>query len=486
MAYSIGIDIGSTWTKGALFEHVDNELILRQRASHPTTVHDLSEGFAAVLGPLTAGAPESVLRAQLRSGELALSYSSSAKGGLAVAAVGLVPDITLETAKLAAYSAGAKLTQVLSYRLTPSDIRQLELSPPDILLFAGGTDGGNTDYVLANARALAKSSLTCSMVYAGNRDVSDEVSALLVPKGVVIVENLLPSLDAPNPEPAREALRTIFLQRIVKGKGLDRVVEIAGCEPAPTPYAMFEFTKAIREHVAGWGEFILLDIGGATTDVYSAHRESPCSGTVVRGLPEPDVKRTVEGDLGMRVSAKSTWAGGRASFAGLFDSDKGVADLSAYVEKVSADPNHLAVCDAEERFDSALAGFCLAEACTRHAGRSHEVSTPEGLVQLQVGRDLRHVKKAIGSGGWLAQAESFDPSSWFRQRAFDARGRAVLLPSQVNYFRDAQYLFPLLANVARQHPAAAARAAIRSMNQLQSGSPDGTHQSLPVFTDLCV
>ena len=88
--------------------------------------------------------------------------SSSAKGGLAVAALGLVPEITLEVAKLAACSAGAKLTQVLSYRLNGADIRALEQNPPDILLFAGGTDGGNTDYLLRNAQALARSSLRCA------------------------------------------------------------------------------------------------------------------------------------------------------------------------------------------------------------------------------------------------------------------------------------------------------------------------------------
>lgn len=189
--------------------------------------------------------------------------------------MGLVPETTLETAKLVAYSAGAKLSQVLSYRLTSSDIRALEQSPPDILLFAGGTDGGNSEYVLANAKALGESRLSCSMVYAGNRSVWDEVSALLANKDFCAVENLLPTLEASNPEPVREALRAIFLRRIVKGKGLDKVIGMAGSDPVPTPYAMYEFSRAIREHVPGWQDFIAVDIGGATTDVYSAHRESP-------------------------------------------------------------------------------------------------------------------------------------------------------------------------------------------------------------------
>jgi uncharacterized protein (TIGR01319 family) len=481
MAPCIAIDIGSTWTKGALFAWADGELVPRRRAAHPTTVHDLAEGFAAVLQALLPEHARGQVTELLARGDIALDYSSSAKGGLAVAALGLVPDITLESAKTAAYSAGAKLTQVLAYRLTGADLRALEAAPPDILLFAGGTDGGNTEYLLANAKALARSSLSCAMVYAGNRSVRDEVCALLAPKGVIAVDNLLPALDSPHPEPAREALRALFLERIVKGKGLDRVVDIAGAQPSPTPYAMFEFAKTIREHVPGWEEFVLLDIGGATTDVYSAHHEMPAAGVVLRGLPEPDVKRTVEGDLGMRVSAGATLAAGQRVFSDWLGADSSaLAALQRHVAHIGGSPGHVATQAEEQELDRLLAGFCLSEACSRHAGRSHEVSTPDGLVQLQVGRDLREVTKVVGSGGWLARADTFDPSPWLRARALDERGRSVLLPARVRYFRDADYLFPLLANVARRHPAAAARAAIRALVFTTPIDSHGTSQPPPV------
>lgn len=481
MASCLAIDIGSTWTKGALFDWCDGELQLERRAAHPTTVHDLGEGFAAVLQGLLPGVAPAELARRAARGELSIDYSSSAKGGLAVAALGLVPEITLEVAKLAACSAGAKLTQVLSYRLNGADIRALEQDPPDILLFAGGTDGGNTDYLLRNAQALARSSLRCAMVYAGNRAVRDEVCALLADRDLVAVDNLLPALDAPQPEPAREALRRLFLQRIVRGKGLDRVVDLVGAEPAPTPYAMLEFARAIAATVPGWEEFILLDIGGATTDVYSAHREAQASGVVQRGLPEPGVKRTVEGDLGMRVSAATTLAAARPVLAGQLGID--IAPMERHVRQVAALPQHLPGEDDEgQRLDALLAGFCLAEACTRHAGRSQEVSTPDGLVQLQLGRDLRGVRRVIGSGGWLAQAGGFDPTPWLRLRPLDERGRHVLLPARVDYFRDTGYLFPLLANVARRHPAAAARAGVRAL-QTTAGRPESLTSPLTHGTE---
>ena len=476
----LAIDIGSTWTKGALFGWQGGELLLQARAAHPTTVHDLAEGFAAVLHALLPGIPPAELQRRVAQGELAIDYSSSAKGGLAVAALGLVPEVTLEVAKLAACSAGAKLTQVLSYRLNGADIRALEANPPDILLFAGGTDGGNTEVVLRNAQALARSSLRCAMVYAGNRAVRDEVCALLAGRDLTAVDNLLPALDRPTPEPAREALRQLFLQRIVSGKGLDRVVDLAGVPPLPTPYAMLEYARTIAETVPGWEEFMLLDIGGATTDVYSSHREAAAAGVVVRGLPEPGLKRTVEGDLGLRVSAAATLATGRTMLSSALGID--ITELERHVQQVSAAPQHLPGDDeAGQRLDALLAGYCLAEGCARHAGRSHEVSTPDGLVQLQTGRDLRGVRRVIGSGGWLAQAAGFDPSPWLRLRPLDERGRSVLLPRRVDYFRDTGYLFPLLANVARRHPAAAARAGVRALASPTPSSPlHGTEQPPPV------
>ena len=460
---TVSIDIGSTWTTGAAFKLVDSELILLRRTARPTSVNNLAEAFFQVLGHLAdhTDAAECV-----RKGDIHLNYSSSAKGGLAVAALGLVPEITLETAKVAAYSAGAKLTRVLSYRLTRADIVALEQDSPDILLFAGGTDGGNCDYVLANASALAQSTLDCSIVYAGNRAARDEVSALLASKDFIAVDNVLPEMDTPNPEHARDAMRAIFLSRIVKGKGLDTIIERTGIDPLPTPYAMYEFAKQIRLHVPSWQEFILLDVGGATTDVYSAHRESPSSGTVLRGLPEPDVKRTVEGDLGMRVSAPAVADSGKVLVAAALDNNcQRIADFAVYVEQISRASEHLPDDVQGRAFDAVLAGACVANACARHAGRRHDVATADGLVKVQIGRDLTQVPRVIGSGGWLSRVDTFDPRSWLAQMSIDAKGKEILVPSRIDYYRDHDYLFPLLANVAQDMPEAAARAAVRALVQ---------------------
>lgn len=459
---TVSVDIGSTWTKAALFEiEGDNNLRLLNQAVTPTTTHHLAEGFFTCLHHLLEVANA---RPLLRRGDVTLKYSSSAKGGLAVAAMGLVPAITLEAAKVTAHSAGAKIAQYYAYTLTPYDIRELEASPPDILLFAGGTDGGETRYGLNNARLLATSELDCAIVYAGNRDIQYEVQQLLAHKQLTVVDNILPELDSPNPLPARQAICDIFLSRIVKGKGLDVIVDETGETPMPTPWTVFELVKLMSQHDDAWQSFMLIDMGGATTDVYSACANTLSPDTVLHGLPEPFVKRTVEGDLGMRVSAAVVGESTRALIDSLFAMQPDLhAAFYRYLNKLAACPDSLPTSPEEHRFDALLAGLCVAYASERHAGTKKTVATSAGTVDLQIGRDLTPVRKVVGSGGWLSRAATFDIHRWLKYRDLDARGNRILLPTRFDYYRDEKGLIPLLANSARLYPQAAALASIHCL-----------------------
>ena len=446
----ISIDIGSTWTKGAMFAFsAQGQLELVARAAHPTTVDNLSRGFNAVFEALAANGDADQL-----------FYSSSAKGGLAVAAVGIVPEITAEMARITAHSAGAKLTQSFAYELTNADIAALQKSNPDIILLAGGSDGGNARYPVENARKLAHSTLASTIVYAGNSHVRDDVQQILAGFDLICVDNLLPTLDCPNPEPARKAIRDVFLSKIIAGKGLDEIVRATGREPSPTPYALYEYCKYIGTFAPEFGEFLLIDMGGATTDVYSFHEETNVPGTVRRGLPEPRIKRTVEGDLGMRVSARAAAEALRALAP--FD-DPADAEFDRYVSKLTTAPETLPNNPEEMHYDTLLAQANIATSLMRHAGRAHEVCTADGLVMMQTGRDLTRVSQIIGTGGYLANTPGFNPSGSISRLGADTQGKRILAPRGGQYRRDPDYLFPLLANIAKDHPAAAVRKGLQSL-----------------------
>ncbi len=449
----VSIDIGSTWTKGALFLLEGEDLVLAGRAHTPTTSH-LPDGFFRVERELLGSGGERPVHA----------WSSSAHGGLSVAALGLVPDLTLQAAQAAALSAGAKITSVYSYQLNSNDIARLNRECPDILLFSGGTDGGNTSFVEHNAKILRDLDPATVILYAGNRDAVDLVTRELSDHPLVFAGNVLPDLREPCPESAREAIRRVFLDRIVEGKGLSELVRHTGTEPRPTPLAMLEFVQAIGQ-AGNLGRFVLVDMGGATTDIYSHGQMTAEEETVLtHGLPEPVTKRTVEGDLGMRISAASA-VEAAAPWVQRLQKSMDVTDetLQSWVTSISADPGRLPADELESDLDELLSLACIGCAVSRHAGRMEIVYTANGPTELRRGKDLRRYDAVVCSGGFSSRGNN--PQKAFDILPFDERGRVILTPNRARILYDREYLFPLLANAFQVAGRPAVKKALISLTE---------------------
>ncbi len=453
----ISVDIGSTYTKGALLVLRDGQLHVQARASVPTTQDDLTTGFVQVL--LALGVLEEKTQLETLAPTIPVYVSSSAKGGLSIAAVGLVPNVTMEAARLTALSAGGRVSRVFSYLLTAADIELLEQNPPDIILLSGGTDGGNERYVRQNARRLAASTVPSCIVYAGNRQAAEDVERCLRGKPFTVTENILPALDCLNPEPARQVIRELFLQRIVQGKGLERLIRVLRHDPLPTPLAILEFVKILHKHGTDLEDFCLVDVGGATTDYYSALcHPLPGPETVYRGIPEPRIKRTVEGDLGLRVSACSVLdAAGPSLEADVAHAGHRMESLQAYARHVEAAPGHLAACADEACYDRLLFSTCVSIATQRHAGRLRSVYTADGERHVQTGRDLRHVRRIVLTGGYAAHMNLDHCIPAMATVPVDDTGSSILAPRSPVCWIDRDHLVPLAANVAAAHPEAATR-----------------------------
>ncbi len=452
------IDIGSTWTKGARFRVKDGRLIPVCREVVPTTVDHLAEGFFGLLSRLKGpkGAP--------------VYFSSSAKGGLAIAALGIVPELTLKAAKLTALSAGGRITSVFPYKLSKRHLEELEQANPDIILFSGGTDGGNETYVLHNLAMLKSLAIRPVVIYAGNEVLADQVCEELSAAGhtAVATPNLMPEVDRLAPEGAREEIRKVFLDRIVHGKGLDEIVARTGRSPLPTPYAMFSLVEAMRRHTPDFGDFLLLDMGGATTDVYSSTMDHASDERIIlRGVKDPAVKRTVEGDLGMRVSARATAKSGQALVDWLLGEER-KAGFEAFLDRIAREPDYLGESDEEQEFDFILASACIHHAVRRHAGTFKRTFTASGETFIQTGKDLRHVTRLIGSGGYLSSVPSFTPMDVLQPEA-ERQETIALVPQAFSYYRDKDYLLPLLGNLVPDFEREAARGALAALELVHDG-----------------
>jgi uncharacterized protein (TIGR01319 family) len=457
------VDIGSTYTKGALFALEARAFRLLAWAETPTTVDNLADGFGRIRAELAAGGDFSA--------GLPVYLSSSARGGLKIAALGLTADLTLSIARMAAYSAGGKVVRTYSYELAPEEISDLEKLHPDIVLFTGGTDGGNSSVILRNAELLGKSSTDAFILYAGNKKVRDRVLTLLQGKPAAAADNVMPEVGTIQIEPAREVIRRIFLERIVDGKGLSNVVREIGRDPWPTPLAVFELVGKIGATQPGWSDFGLIDMGGATTDFYS-HTEAFTGGDsiLLRGLHEPLLKRTVEGDLGLRISAAALWESERAYLTSRLKAfDRPIGEFDAYIHSVAAKPESRPQNEVEETYDEMMAAACVRAAALRHAGTLSKVYTPQGGFYVQRGKDLRRLTRLIGTGGYLARTEN---AALLLEACAPGSAEAdsqPLLPIFPEPYADEGYLFPLLANLAGDYPDAAARTAVGGLRKLTSG-----------------
>lgn len=462
----ITIDIGSTFTKGALVALREDSAKMVRRATHPTTQANLVDGFSAVLAELCE-LPVTTALDRIDPG-MPVHISSSAKGGLSIGVVGLVPDLTLNLARRAAMSAGGRIARHFSYSLTREDVALLEIERPDIILLSGGTDGGNTSYVIANARRIAASRLRVPILYAGNRDAADAVREILDGRPLTVVPNLMPEMHEANLEPARETIRDIFLDTIINGKGLAQLSARFGADIRPTPLGVYELMGAIPRMRPDWDDVCTIDLGGATTDFYSnTGGRTETGNVVIKGLPEPRLKRTVEGDLGMRVSAAALLesASGYLSVAacrnGLTE-----FDLREAVASWAARPGTLPTNERARTIDSILAEACVHHAALRHAGRLQETFTPQGKVRLQSGKDLRAVKRVIGSGGYLSACTDDRVLRQSFQGLAGADTDRVMAPVQTEFYADSMNLFPLLGNLAVHYPRPTVELAIRHLRKL--------------------
>ena len=466
MTAALLIDFGSTWTKLRVLD-IESGNLLGSAQGPSTVATDVNVGLDAALASLE----RAMGRLPAFAHRLA---SSSAAGGLRMVTVGLVRELTAEAARQAALGAGARLVGAFAYRLTARDAAEIESLAPDILLLCGGTNGGNSEVILHNARALAASSLRCPVVVAGNRETTDEIVALLSRDGRTAIgaANVLPALDTLDIEPARAAIRDVFMQRIVKVKGIDRASASVDRVLMPTPAAVLEGAQLLADGLAGregLGALVVVDPGGATTDVHSIGSGEPSTPGVIRyGLPEPRAKRTVEGDLGMRHNAAAIvdaiGLDALAKHAAISTADAS-AVLSRF-EDVEAVPQS----DTEARLEEALVRAAIDMAVARHAGTIETVYTAQGPVQMQRGKDLSDVRWLIGTGGAIVHAR--DPARVLRVACADRHKPHELRPRAPQIALDAGYLLYAAGLLAQVSPQAAFDCARRNLRILDYCADD--------------
>lgn len=466
MNTAILFDIGSTFTKARIVD-LDSGQLIDSAEACTTVPEDVSIGVKKALDSLRDWEKARVRLA-----------CSSAAGGLRLVAIGLVPSLTAEAARRAALGAGARVLKTYSYDLSPEEVGEIEGLQPDIILLAGGTDGGNKERLLGNSKLLADSGLSCPLVLAGNIKARSRAEEILACGNfrVFPTENVMPELEVLNIEPCRKLIRKVFLERITRAKGLENLPAIDNIL-MPTPAAVLEGASLLHRGPGGgkqgWGDLMVADIGGATTDIHSlAEGEPKSSGVTPKGLPEPFAKRTVEGDLGLRYNARNivqTWGGDRFKklLKDFFPGQVKEGELEGYLQKIEKEPGRVPLSDAEKKIDAALGRAAVGMSSDRHCGMLEQVYTPQGPVLFQYGKDLTGVKKVIGCGGVLAKGA--DPPLIIGGVAEGTGAQQILRPQDPDFFLDRDYVLFAAGLLAEDYPQAAFRLMENSLIKIERG-----------------
>ena len=375
----------------------------------------------------------------------AMLATSSAAGGLRMTVHGLVYDMTVRAAREAALGAGANLHLVTAGIMQEEDLEDLRDINPNLILIAGGTDYGERKTALENARLIRELGLNVPVIYAGNVQNQTRVQRIFAdaPAECYVVENVYPRLDELNIEPARKVIHQVFEKHIIHAPGMERVRTMVTGSIFPTPGAVMECAKLLYELV---GDLVVLDVGGATTDVHSVTEGSEEIASIQLS-PEPMAKRTVEGDLGVFVNARSM-----AKQIGMHNLEKEIGRDPAPIFA-----HYKAIPDTPEQFllTETLTWHAAADALERHCGRFRYTYGSNGRQTFAEGKDLTNVKYLVATGGALTRLPG--RKAIMERLCHLNDGGKLLFPKAQNLrlLEDRQYYMASLGVLSRYHREAA-------------------------------
>ena len=469
----VATDCGSTTTKAILIEFTNGEYRLVSRGEAPTTVEapfeDVTMGVLNAVAELEELTGRKILDensqfispANGKIGTDVYISTSSAGGGLQMMVAGVVRSMTAESAERAALGAGAIVMDVIASndkRLPHQQIERIRHLRPDMILLSGGIDGGTTTHVVELAELIAAadprprlgSSYKLPVIFAGNKDAAGAVAEVLKDKvDLKTVDNLRPVLERENLGPAREEIHELFMEHVMaQAPGYKKLMAWTDAPIMPTPGAVGLIIQTIADQYNI--EAIGVDIGGATTDVFSVFR--PEGG-------KPVFNRTVSANLGMSYSISNVFAEATVPMVMRwvpFEMDE--RDLRNRVKNKMVRPTTIPQSLEELIFEQAIAKEALRLAFIQHKSFA---TTLKGVQQQRTIADAFDQKSSgdsivnmlsldmlIGSGGVLSHAPRRQQAAFMMIDAFLPEGITRLAVDSI-------FMMPQLGVLAEVQPKAA-------------------------------
>lgn len=468
----LATDCGSTTTKAILIEKRGEEYQLIVRGEAPTTVEaPVEDVTAGVINAITeveelAGRKlldNGVILKPQRGDEGVDIYisTSSAGGGLQMMVAGVVRNLTGESAERAALGAGAIVMDVIASndkRLPHEKIERIRHLRPDMLLLSGGIDGGTTSHVVELAEIIAAArprprlgiAYELPLIYAGNIEARESIAERLQDvMALEMVDNLRPVLERENLMPTRHKIQDQFLEHVMAhAPGYRKLIDWTDAPIMPTPGAVGEIIQTVSAQQGI--EVIGVDIGGATTDVFSVFKNKE---------GEPIFNRTVSANLGMSYSVSNVLVeAGLENVLRWVPFDIEVGDLRNRVKNKMIRPTTIPQTLQELILEQAIAREALRLAFEQHKqlavelrGVQQQRTISEAFDQAESGQtlvDMFSLDMLVGSGGVLSHAPRRQQAMLMMIDAFQPEGITHLAVDSI-------FMMPQLGVLAQVNPEAA-------------------------------
>ncbi len=469
----LATDCGSTTTKAILIEKVDGHYRQTHRGEAPTTVEepvaDVTVGVtnaATEVGEL-AGRKlvddngEIIRPANGNVGCDIYISTSSAGGGLQILVTGVVKEMSAASAKRAALGAGAIVLDLISAndkRRPHEQIQRIRELRPDMVVMAGGTDGGSKKHVVQMAELIAPAKpqprfggkYQMPLIYAGNRE-----AAALVAKtfdntvALSVVDNVRPVMERENLQPARDAIHDLFLEHVMAhAPGYQKLMAWTDAPIMPTPGAVGDILQRIA--AARNINAVGVDIGGATTDVFSVFKGEDGA---------PIFNRTVSANLGMSYSISNVCAeAGMPSVLRWVHFDMDERELRNRVKNKMIRPTTIPQTLEALVFEQAVSREALRLAYLQHKefattlkGVQQQRTVGDTFSQETGGQSIVNnmtLNLLVASGGVLSHAPKMEQTAAMLIDAFEPEGFTELA-------KDSIFMMPHLGVLAQVHEQAA-------------------------------
>lgn len=480
----LATDCGSTTTKAILIEKKGDEYRQTFRGEAPTTVEspfdDVTIGVVNSVTEIEELAERKIVKdnkivrryelpdnAPEKEGVDIYVSTSSAGGGLQMMVAGVVRNMTAKSAESAALGAGAIVMDVISVddrRQLYERIERIRHLRPDIILLSGGTDGGTKKHVIelaetilaADPRPRFGADFKLPLVYAGNKDVQPEIRELMDEHTALkIVDNIRPTLEVENREPARDAIHDVFLEHVMAhAPGYDKLMNWTDADIMSTPHAVGLIIQNIaREYNIS---VLAVDIGGATTDVFS----------VFYDLEGKDIfNRTVSANYGMSYSISNVlMEAGLDNIIRWMPYEVSERDIRNRLRNKMIRPTTIPQALEDLLLEQAVSREALRLAFDHHKmlatglkGIMQERTVADAFTQSETGQTLVNMMQLnmiVGSGGVLSHAPDRRQAALMMLDAYQPEGLTTLSVDSI-------FMMPHLGVLSTVHPQAAAQVFIR-------------------------